>query len=612
LIEFSAGRPGEYLSGTPSASLVHGLDDKRFYSDGVLWAWMSWEPTLYSLLSLAAGGISAVIVIAGWRHRSEPAAPAFLGLMAALAGWSVVYGVQLGFPTADAQLGWQRIALPIGGMIPTLWFLFAVQYTKRDDWLTRPALAVAAAEPVAFWLLNLTNPTHGLVWSGATLVAGEHPVLLLSLAPGYFLHITYAYLLIAAGLWFIGAETVRSTVYRTQAGLLVLGTLPPFVANIAFTLRLDVGPLPAVDFTPIAFTITGVFFGLALFQFDVLERIPVARRRVLSETDDGFIVLDEDDRIITHNRTAGRILDAPAEGTPLRAALADDGRDIQPDVTDIDGETLNATVDGTRRVYDVTCSPLSDRHDRDVGHVVRFRDITDRDRYQQRLEVANRVLRHNLRNKMNVIRGWGEQIQADPERSAEAARRIVRTADELIDLGQKARTMVETGNYVGGDARSVNVADCVGPLLDRVRQEYPSATVEADVPSELTVGVPDPELLDTALWNVVENAVKHNDADRPLVRVTAEPASTVELADGGGSADEEYVQIRVADNGPGIPAVETAVLQERTETPMRHGAGVGLWLVSWSLAAAGGEVAFERDEPRGSVVTLLLPPAETS
>jgi len=572
---------------------------------------MIWQPTTYALLSLVAGIISAAIVLAGWRYRSEPAAPAFLGLMAALAGWSLVYGIQVGLPTAGPQLGWQRVALAIGGTIPTLWFLFAVQYTKRDDWLTRPGLAVAAVEPIAFGLLTLTNPVHGLVWREATLVPGQ--AVLLSLAPGYFLHIAYAYLLISAGLWLIGREAVRSTVYRTQAELLILGTLPPFLANIAFTLRLEWGPLPAVDFTPMAFTITGVFFGLALFQFDVLERVPVARRRVLSETDDGFVVLDDDERIVTYNPTARRILDAPGEGTVLRAALPENGRGVEFDVDDIDGETLHVTVDGSRRIYDIACSSLSDQHDRSVGHVIEFRDITDRERYQQRLEVANRVLRHNLRNKMNVIRGWAEQVQTGPEQSAEAGRRIARTADELIDLSEKARTIVETGEYVDSDAGPVTVAGCVDPLLERLRREHPSATTEAEIPPEVAVRVPDAEVLQTALRNLLENAVEHNDAERPLVRVTVEPAARATSADGSDpTSDDEYVHIHVADDGPGIPEVETEVLQEGTETALRHGTGIGLWLVHWSVAAAGGEVRFDRNDPRGSVVTLLLPPARDS
>jgi hypothetical protein len=43
-------------------------------------------------------------------------------------GWSLASAVQIGFTTAPAQLVWQRVALALGGTIPTLWLLFALQY----------------------------------------------------------------------------------------------------------------------------------------------------------------------------------------------------------------------------------------------------------------------------------------------------------------------------------------------------------------------------------------------------------------------------------------------------------------------------------------------------
>ena len=42
------------------------------------------------------------------------------------------------------------------------------------------------------------------------------------------------------------------------------------------------------------------------------------------------------------------------------------------------------------------------------------------------------------------------------------------------------------------------------------------------------------------------------------------------------------------------------------ETPLQHGSGLGFWLVHWIVTASGGELRFEENDPRGSVVTLCL------
>ncbi|MFB6195761.1 MAG: histidine kinase N-terminal 7TM domain-containing protein [Haloplanus sp.] len=132
---------------------------------------MAWEPTVLSAVGVAAAGLFFVLAVSAWEHRAEPAAKAFLGLITALGGWALVYSVQLGFTTLTAQLAWQRVALAIGGPVPTLWFLFAVQYTNRGEWLTRPVRALMVLDPVVFGILCLTNPSHGLVWYDATLVS---------------------------------------------------------------------------------------------------------------------------------------------------------------------------------------------------------------------------------------------------------------------------------------------------------------------------------------------------------------------------------------------------------------------------------------------------------
>ncbi|MFD1634206.1 histidine kinase N-terminal 7TM domain-containing protein [Haloplanus ruber] len=555
---------------------------------------MAWDPTLYTVVGIAAAALFFVIAAVGWRHRPEPGAKAFLTLIAALGAWTLVYAVQLGFTTLDAQLAWQRVALAVGGPVPTLWFLFAVQYANRDAWLTRPVLAVLLLEPALFGLLTLTNPSHSLVWHEASLVtAGTLHALDLTFGPGYLLHIAYSYVVTPVGFGVLTLATLRSTLYRTQAGLLVVGAIPPLVANATFSLGLQWGSLPPVDFTPFAFVITGPCFGLALFRFDLLERVPVARRRIVEDADDGFVVLDEDERIVMFNPTVARLLDDPVEGRPLQDHLPE-GSDVATP-TALDGTTLTAVVDRQQHVYDVTCSTLLDSHDRVVGYVLRYRDVTDRHRYEKRLTIANRVLRHNLRNRMNIISGWARELRTydDPDVIA-ASERISATAEDLIELGSQVRLLVETADDIGDTTERVVLRDHLEPALDRLRQCRPDVVVESDIPSSTTAVVPSAKLLVIAVENLLQNAVEHNDAEQPWVCLCVEAAG-------------EATHVRVKDNGSGIPDAERAVLRRGSETPLEHGSGLGFWLVHWIVTAAGGEVSFDGDDTEGSVVTLTLP-----
>lgn len=338
----------------------------------------------------------------------------------------------------------------------------------------------------------LANPGHELIRRGAAFPPNGFPhVAVVTFGPGYYVHIAYAYLLVACGVAVLLVSLVHSSrLYTTQTSLSIAGALPPFATHVIHTTGIGWMPLSPLDLTPFVLPLTGLLFGLALFQFDLLSRSPVARERLLTETSDGVVVLDEAGDVVRLNPTARKVLTAPRpvgdsildvlpldEGADDRAVEEDGGdrdiddiwddrdiddigddRDIDDigddrDVDDIEGTTITTQFDGKRHVYDVSNSPLTDSPGLVGGYLLLLRDVTERHAYEQRLAVANRVLRHNLRNEMNVILGWAEQIAATgSDEHARAAHHITSTAEELVELSDKARDMVETGDHVAAES----------------------------------------------------------------------------------------------------------------------------------------------------------------
>lgn len=219
-------------------------------------------------------------------------------------------------------------------------------------------------------------------------------------------------------------------------------------------------------------------------------------------------------------------------------------------------------------------------------------DITERKEREQQLAVLNRVLRHNLRNELNVILSNAELISRDAttDESASRADTIASVSTRLMAVADKQRTIASqlaTSDQVG----FVNVSDLLSRLARRVREKYPGATITVE-PAELDDAFLSKHI-EIAIAEVLTNAVEHADSDSPTVVVSAETDGTT-------------LVIRVADDGPGIPVQEREVLGG-TEGDLLHGSGLGLWLVYWSVTGAGGTISFDANEPRGSVVTIRLP-----
>jgi signal transduction histidine kinase len=200
---------------------------------------------------------------------------------------------------------------------------------------------------------------------------------------------------------------------------------------------------------------------------------------------------------------------------------------------------------------------------------------------------------------MNVIRGNAELIAdgagIDPSTGAEQIRR---TADDLVELGERAREverMMALGEPPDPEA---DVASVVDAVVDAVGERYPEVAVTTAVPAESTLPLDD-RVLRVVLENVVENACEHNDANEPIVVVSAD------------RSDGRY-RIAVSDNGPGIPEMERSVIDAGTEDPLEHSTGLGLWAIQWGVTRLGGDLSFTDNDPRGTVVRIDLPTARAS
>lgn len=354
----------------------------------------------------------------------------------------------------------------------------------------------------------------------------------------------------------------------------------PLLANAVFNLAPSLNPVPRLDPTTFAFAVSGLLFAVALFRLQMFDLVPVARSTLFDEMQDALLVLDSADRVVDCNPTATRLFGADCVGTPL----AETSLGVVAD-----GDVATVGGDGDRRTLDVRSTSLRDFRGDAVGRFVVLRDVTElrvlREQ-EQRLDVLNRVLRHNVRNEMNVVSGNAALLAADLDGEArDRAETIRAVADRTVERGEKARYVQSTLRGRGDGLREVDLSAAATAA---------AATAPVDVPVSgaerapvLAVGR---DHVRTAVAELVENAVDHTPPGTP-VAVSVVP-------------DGEWVELRVVDEGPGVPAVERAVLTEGRETALEHGSGIGLWLVHWVVTASDGRLDFEDTDPDGSTVVL--------
>jgi signal transduction histidine kinase len=523
---------------------------------------------------LVAVALALGVAVAALRERDVVAGAPLAVLMLLVATWCVSYGGELLAGDPALRLRFAHVTLAVVAYVPVAWFVFAVEYTGRGPRVTPRLAAALLVVPTTTAVLAVVG--HPVLLSG-----GEGGVATAVRGPWFWVHVAHSYLLLAAGTGLFVLLCAVSADRSRHAAAVLAAAGVPWVANAAFL----AGAVPRdVDPTPFAFVVTGVVFTVSLVDWEVFDTLPVAREvardAVIETMDDGVVVLSEEDRVVDTNRAAEEFL-AAFEG--FEACLDDLPAEVELDRA------------GDRRRYELRESSFEHLGGLVSGRLVTIRDVTRTHRHQQRLAVLNRVLRHDLRNDLNVVQGHAEFIAADPSVAEESAAIIGSKATRLVGLATKVREAERTLGRADRLVTDVDVVELVTERVTEARREQPFAEFVLRVPDDPAT-VRSSDLLGLAVDNLLENAVVHTTSLSPTVEVTVR-------------RDEETgtVEVSVADDGPGIPRQEREVLVDGQETPLDHGSGIGLWLVNWIVSESMGTVSFGENDPTGSVVTLRLP-----
>ncbi|QLG48714.1 ATP-binding protein [Natrinema halophilum] len=224
-------------------------------------------------------------------------------------------------------------------------------------------------------------------------------------------------------------------------------------------------------------------------------------------------------------------------------------------------------------------------------------DITVYRTREQLLRLLNRVIRHNLRNEMNILMGYADRIKSAIENNdlREEVETIESIASEVGRLSESIHEIEHIVEPAATERQRTNLQTVVQNRAGEIEAEYPAVDLTVDAPSSIWVTAD--KGLQYALDHALDNAITHNDLETPTVRVTVTD-----------DPENDRGVVQIADDGPPIPDIETDVLDTEADVHSTyHGSGVGLWVMKWCVDSLGGQLTFEENTPRGNIVRISLP-----
>ncbi len=558
--------------------------------------------TAFLPAALAFGAAVCMAAYVGLRRDKTELHWLMLALFVSLAVWTC--GTMLRLSATD--LGELRAALRVGYLgvfaAPPLWLLVAAQYSRTEAFVGRRERWAGLALPSALaYVALLTNDAHHLVvreLSFEALAGGG----VAWAGPVFWIFLAWAFACIFGGMFlYLGtARALMGGPQRHRGVMLAVASALPLLATSAYLFRL----LPVeFDLTPAALTVSMVLVSIAVFRYRLLESLPLARRDVMDHLHDGVLMASASGTILDLNRTAaqilrreagdlrhrslGGVLDDLGDGESVAALHAGLG-ELLPDAPPLIAEVR--TLD--ERLVEVQVAWVRDARGTPAGQFAVLRDRTEERRYERVVRHAQKLrtvgtlasgIAHEVNNPLAFIRANLSQLREMGERVDAALARPGadgKLASELAELG------AITEETLDGIARIEGIVSGIRRLAhsreegfqptevnqvveDALRlsnlQRDSEVRLELELAAELSPVDAIPERLVQALLNLLINARQALEGESGAIHV-----STTQVG--------AHVEIRVQDDGPGVPDE----IQERifdpfftTKDPDR-GTGLGL------------------------------------
>ena len=329
----------------------------------------------------------------------------------------------------------------------------------------------------------------------------------------------------------------------------------------------------------------------------VVRANPAAEHLLASSEEERHLPLGE--------RMARLRIEKPGGGTyapeelPIAQALA--------------GQTVQGVLGALRapsgegRWFMVSASPVRNVDGSLQGAVLTLAEITAQRRLLEHVRDLARIISHDLRQPLTVIKGQAEMLRVALEaQGAEARHR--RLVEAIVTSTRRMEAMIQDladaaaleTDQVVLRLKPLDLRAHVLDLRDRLATALGAERIAVICPCDLPPVLADGDRLERVLSNLLSNALKYSPAETPVwLRV---------------SAREGEVVVCVEDQGRGIAPHDLARVFEpyyriATASERREGLGLGLYIAKRFVEAHGGTLRVESELGKGSTFSFTLPVA---
>lgn len=390
-----------------------------------------------------------------WLERNIPPAKTTFFLLLICAIWVFAFAMQLISDTPSIYHFWTKIAYIGAALAGPTWLILILQWTGRDQWITKRKIILFYLIPMFCLILMFTDSFHNLIWTDLQYTSYETTLRAIpEYGPFWWLLTIYSYITIMTGVILLGKSLFNlRKIYRKHVTILMGGTLTPLIVNIVYNIK------PSwflyTDITAVSFLITGLAYAWGFSKLKLIDVVPVARNAIFENMKDPVFVLDNRNRIIDATPQALKTFNKkPSEviGRKINQVFSDYNKIIKNIKGRKEGRMeLPLKKDGEQHYYDMQINPILDHHRNFNGRVFSLRDITERKNMEieiqnkaETLKKMNKKLNFTnkeLKKTQKKLRSLNEKLEDKVKERTARIEELLKLKDEFIShLGHDLRT----------------------------------------------------------------------------------------------------------------------------------------------------------------------------
>lgn len=495
--------------------------------------------------------------------------------------------------------------------------------------------------PIISLLILWTNDFHHLFYKQYS-VSMEYS----EFGPYMFIYSLYSYSLVIIACIMLIRYTIKNSGFFSKQSLLIfIGSLTPLLVNMAGysgLVKLNVYS------TPISFTIGILCFAIAAFKLQFFNTTPIALQKIVDRISDGYIIVNEDNRVLDYNQTILTMLNIHKK---IRNISFYDLISSSSGDSDETFKTIDNTFEKIKRKpnqtiilekYDSKLNKyfsievsgiLSDRTL--IGILILFKDTTQHmldlqtiSEKQETLMEKERLaslgqliggIAHNLKTPIMSISGAAEGLTDlvkeydasidDPEVNSQDHHDIAKDMNSwILKIKDYTEYMSDVITAVKGQAvvlsNEEDVSFTVNELLKRVnilmKHELKNAIIYLNVSMKTD-----------------ENIVIHGDVNSLVQVINNMVSNSIQAYEGKTEQNIDLIVdkqdnnllISVKDYASGLPKkVKEKLFKEMITTKGKNGTGLGLYMsYSTIIAHFNGNILVDSEEGKGTTFTIVLP-----